>query len=567
MAHLIHIFLHLALFQNTARAASPVDIAWSPQAQGPEGPWFAVRTWIGTRNTSIDLYPASSGASNVLGVDYCRNKKGQSTCNANPQGYWDPSTSKPPASNALYSLSGPQPWMVPLSGTSPGGILTDWQQIPTRGGGNISAYLGFDVVVDGGYTLGSPAQTYNYDLGTLSLGYMQTGLNQAGNSTVAVNVSPNVFYNTGRIPSASYGLHYGSVTAKVPPSLVYGGYDKAHVLGPIISQKFGSNGETQLQLGDVGLGTATGGQPSSFLNKSQSGLLTTDSTGPSVITVSINPGLPYMVLPRATCSNITQGLPLIYNPNYQIWEWNISDPEYTRIIAGANFLSFTFTQLGTPDVMIKVPFQLLNLTLSSPLSSNNIIYFPCLASSGSQYALGRAFLQAAFYGGNWMPNAPLSGSTTPGTWFLAQAPGPNMTASTITAIADDATQVTSASQRWEESWGGAWRPLPANSPSPSATTTASGVNGTVQHPPVPTGLSVGAQVGIAVPVALVVLAVVAGVGLWLKKRHKAKMAWQDPPPAYVPGPAGKASAANFVEMPTALPPREMPGTIPRFEMA
>ena len=145
-----------------------------------------------------------------------------------------------------------------------------------------------------------------------------------------------------------------------------------------------------------------------------------------------------------------------------------------RIVTSPAYLSFTFrmNRSDSQNMTINVPFKLLNLILEEPLTHTLIQYFPCRPlTNGGSYTLGRAFLQAAFVGVNWQ-------SDLNGSWFLAQAPGPNTPSSTAVAtpIGFSDTSISSSSNQWIDSWKGSWTVLDESSS--SSNTTAAGSDAT-----------------------------------------------------------------------------------------
>ncbi|PWY78243.1 hypothetical protein BO70DRAFT_397494 [Aspergillus heteromorphus CBS 117.55] len=159
---------------------------------------------------------------------------------------------------------------------------------------------------------------------------------------------------------------------------------------------------------------------------------------------------------QATCDAIASELPVTYQSDYGLYFWSTSDQKYSQIVTASTYLGFTFRKdfLNDANMTIKVPFALLNLTLDTPLVDNPTPYFPCMGTDGT-YVLGRAFLQAAFVGVN-------RGTGTK-NWFLGQAPGPNMGASTPTTIEVADTTISGSSSSWEDSWMPYWTELPASS--------------------------------------------------------------------------------------------------------
>lgn len=237
----------------------------------------------------------------------------------------------------------------------------------------------------------------------------------------------------------------------------------------------------------------------------------------------MNPGAPYLYLPNSTCAAIAQHLPVTYNFGKALYFWNVSDPHYARIVTSPTYLSFVFRG-SSGNLTIKVPFQLLNLTLEAPLVSTNTAYFPCQPPRGPEcrYSLGRAFLQAAFIGVNWS----IAGESQ---WFLAQAPGPNTDPNPQSATYTGPLPI-GLGKEWADTWSGFWTSLPTPtrtsitaSKTASATPLGSGLPSSpapVPSTPSSNSLSGGAIAGIAIGGACAVL-FTAAIGIWFFQRSKA----------------------------------------------
>ncbi|OQE94905.1 hypothetical protein PENNAL_c0003G04939 [Penicillium nalgiovense] len=353
-------------------------------------------------------------------------------------------------------------------------------------------------------------QTYNgkkypVTLGTLSLGGTKPTHVVQGNTFNMVTAWEHWNQSaTLSIPSYSWGMHIGSVEPDIPGSLMLGGYDQSRVLNQVSSQQVdpvNNIGALKISLEDIGIGVATGGSPFGFQN--QSGLFrwgnSTTTRGKSV---EVDPVLPYLYLPKDTCDAMAANLPITYNEDLNLYFWNTDDDAYQNITSSPAYMSFTFEKGARNDqnMTIKVPFQLLKLTLQEPLVEENTTYFPCYPSDS--YTLGRAFLQAAFIGVNWHEG---NGS---GKWFLAQAPGPAIGTGNQQTIGVNDDSVEASKNSWEASWDGYWVPLPSNKSSDQSESSSS--------------LSTGTKAGIGIGCAIAVLGFV-GILTWLciTRRKKA----------------------------------------------
>jgi hypothetical protein len=350
-------------------------------------------------------------------------------------------------------------------------------------------------------------------------------------------------------PSNSFGLHIGSVTPKVSGSLYFGGYDSLRIVGPISTQ----NGHPDtIDLIDISLSVIDGSSPWDSAAPLTGLLQAGNSTIGPALPVMVLPQAPYLNLPSSSCSAIAALLPVTYSAQLGLYLWNTSAPAYPRIVSSASALSFTFRRdtLNTQNLTIHVPFSLLNLTLTAPLVSAPTPYFPCNAASRGHYSLGRAFLQAAFFGVNW--DAPNNAAV----WWLAQAAGPGaVTQTNVKNIAINDTSITASGNAWKESWKGFWTPLSAAQvsdpitpttvvPTASATPTAPAITASQAASAAGGGLGTGAIAGIAIGGAAALLFLSAGVFFFLRRRKR-----QNPDnrlSGFVPGETAESSGQPFV---------------------
>ncbi|KAJ2992632.1 hypothetical protein NUW58_g2100 [Xylaria curta] len=265
--------------------------------------------------------------------------------------------------------------------------------------------------------------------------------------------------------------------------------------------------------------------------------------------MAINPSLPYIYLPRGTCEAAAANLPVTWNENLGLYTWDTNDPKYEQIVRSSAFLGFSLVDRNRMHFVIKVPFRVLNLTLTPPMVDNPTQYFPCKPSNSSQYAgfwqLGRAFLQAAFVGVTYEHS----------TAFLAQAPGPNGDGSVLKEISREASEIESSNIEWfQRSWNSSWMVLEETGPeSPSRGPTT----------PITKALSPGAIGGITVgSVAFVIVLATVSILWWRFKRRSAAAKLL---PVYTPEPTATIGKSRF-ELPISerlnvlgeIIPAEMP---------
>ena len=354
----------------------------------------------------------------------------------------------------------------------------------------------------------------NLEVGALALGaddqkqVFTTGSEVEGEDAIEAWIFPGYLYNKRRTRSYSYTLHIGSTAFDYPGSLIYGGYDKGRAIGPGTS--YGDSWPTLL---DIELGAITGGSP--FDSETKDSLLLTKSGTHDSISTNIDPLVPYLHLPKQTCDNLAKYLPVNFDSKSGYYLWDTQDPTYANITTSAAYLGFKYPPAtgDTDDVTIKVPFQLLVLNLTSEASGRSGLtqYFPCMPyePNDGNYILGRAFLQAAFWGRNFNQHV---------SW-LAQAPGPGTSKSGLghqpmdIENADTVLDFYEGDSYLKDSWSEYWTPL-ADDKSDTDSSGGNGGNGG--------GLSLGAKVGIGIGAAAVVVLLLALLAFCLIRRRKSR---------------------------------------------
>lgn len=522
-------------------AVQPFEIEWSAGKFGPDGPWQAVEVNVGNPPQKIALYPGGVFQSHLLTLDVCKNTTISPLCYATVAGVYDPGSSTT-ALDELIQFPATVDFTEDSLAVEGETGISGLDQMDIGQGviiPNVTLDLHNDIA-----TIYPDGTAYPIELGTFALGFTAT-VNQSFTSNNGLPINSTLipgYLNTDsvpenqRTPSNSFGLHIGSVSPEVPGSLHFGGYDQRRIVGDITTQ----NGHPDtIDLIDISLVVHEGASPWSDSAPLTGLLRSGNATMAPALPVKIIPQAPYLNLPASSCSAIAAFLPVIYSKKYGLYLWDTASPAYHRIVSSATSLSFTFRRdtLNTANITIHVPFPLLNLTLSAPLVTSPTPYFPCNAESRGHYSLGRAFLQAAFFGVNWQATSQSA------VWWLAQAAGPGLiTQNNIQNIEIGDTVIKASANDWKQSWDGFWTPLTTkavvspikpstvpttSSPSQESTaSTTSGISGTSEtlpdDKPQAATLGIGAKVGIAVGGALVFAAIVGFAIFCALRRRKAK---------------------------------------------
>ena len=506
----------LCLFVCIVNAAKNFVVPWSKAQYGPDGPWQAVQIIVGGNDSSltigaqnhsnVDVLPGGYYGSMIISTNACQPYPNTS-CGVG--GVWDPALASSP------TIFYPPSFIDPSYGLEAVGETEIIQAITINGrsiwnASIVSATIA-NITNPDGSVRGVP-------LGNLALGadgaqtQVFTLSDTKANDEIVSWIFPGALYNQSIIPSYSYGLHIGSAQFNYPGSLVFGGFNKGRVIGPATSFT------DTLPLLDIGIGVEEGESPFDFTSKQ--GLLISNTSQVGPMAVSPDPLAPYLSLTDQTCKAITDLLPVTFDTKSKYYLWNTNDPKYKAIVSSPAYLSFTFPPApgDSANVIIKVPFALLNLTLESPIISTSAQYFPCRAftpGGGDYLRLGRAFLQAAFLGRNWNTH----------TSWLAQAPGPGVGKNGLgdynTDIEDGAQTLDTFNNTslFTQSWAMYWTvtgQVNATGITPTAVSTSS------QSSKPPSGLSAGVKAGIGIGVAAVALTALGLLILWWRSKRSRK---------------------------------------------
>lgn len=469
----------------------------------------------------MDVYPASLGESILKGAEYCNNEP--SSCPALQAGLFDSANSRTIVEGFPNDETIIDNWGSGSALRQTGEVRRVLDTItmyvaqnntpPSGNDSETSLFIANATIkLVEEESIGLPSGlTYSPPVGMVSLGGSRRHATYDENVIGAV--LPGRLAAQNIIASNSFGLHYGSADLKLGGSLVWGGYDKSRLIGEVGAFDVFEPGVRDLlvpPLTDVQIGVLEGASP--FSEESYSNLLLFNDSTKAMQPAIINPIVPYIFMSPATCDSIAEHLPVTLQPRLGLYTWNVEDPQFARIVNSPAYLAFVFSnnRPGTTNgnLTIRVPFSLLNLTLEPPIVPSRQLYFPLRPFHSldglENYYLGRAFLQAAFLGVNWDQE----------TYFLVQAPGPDVEPQDVQQVTrTDTTLESRSANELMNSWRRHLTPLQASRNDSSNTTTSSG--------PVPTAsesrLSNGVVAGIAIAAIASALGVLLG-GIFLYRR-------------------------------------------------
>ncbi|KAF4970177.1 hypothetical protein FSARC_2774 [Fusarium sarcochroum] len=505
-------FFFFTLFASILLASAeltPREVKWTDNTFGPDGPWRAVNVQMGYNEKNIALYPGGTWETWLISDDYCE----RGTCYASKAGTYDKRTGDRSGMNLLVELD------------------NFIQGLDLEG--DVSIRYRDDITISGINTINESialldaqkikypgGQTAPFFAGCLSLGgtrsVNQSFLQPDGAPATNASMPPGWLWENEYTASNSYGMHIGSVNPSMSGSLWFGGYDQNRVVGEILSLT-GSPRDEGITLWDIAIEGV--GDHSPFTSKSKDDLLAKgNSSMGSGLKVTVDGCSPYLTLPKSTCDNIADNLPVSFDEDLGLYLWDTKSEKYKEIVSSATALTFSFISASNTDpIKIRVPFMHLNLTLSEPIVDDPVPYFPCHVNGKGTYVLGRAFLQDAFIGANWHPNS--------NTWWLAQAPGPKVqaTSNVVSIEAKDKT-IKKGGNDWKASWREVWDDEQAPSSTPTKDASPSTPTADEEKEDQEEPISMAAKIGIGIGAAAVVVALGLGVlfFFWRRRKNQAK---------------------------------------------
>lgn len=389
--HLLDIIQDTTLIQIHKMSAKALSFTPSHHFDGNNGKWSSFIIRVGSPEQDFRVLPAPcTGAIFVPGPMGCEGSSGAPVDCADFRGV-DPDHYLGFQSNVS------QTWHAIEKGTT---------EIARNLGVNSTAYFGTDSVGlmvqnSGGPTMKDQVVGSLTDNRPFFVGFF--GLSpKPFNFTNFMNPYPSyltTLRDAGGIPSLSYGYTAGAnysmshclprtyltaiETPKVLSSLTLGGYDESRFEPGVVTFPFDMNDDqpTSVLLQDI---------------RSDRPLNDTRSILPEVLYVQIDFTLPYLWLPNDTCDRIASIFNLEYNSERNLYL--IGEDTHAENTRNNLNLSFDLGPSRNPSerVSIDLPYAAFDLQASWPMCNVTTRFFPMKRAIGSQYILGRAFMQEAY---------------------------------------------------------------------------------------------------------------------------------------------------------------------------
>ncbi|KAM3498249.1 hypothetical protein MY10362_008421 [Beauveria mimosiformis] len=306
--------------------------------------------------------------------------------------------------------------------------------------------------------------------------------------------------SNGIIGTETASMNLASARLQQRASFILGGYDESRSLGlpgvwPLYANSYG-----EILLRDLTLGVEEGGSP--FQNDTavtkdaplsiwqglggdEAGIRSGKAQGAAEgsARIYVDAGAPSIYLPRGNCEAAAKRLPVTWRDDIGYYTWNVDDPQYKQIVSSPAYLGF------------------------SPIVSTPTQYFPCHSteSASGTWLLGRAFLQAVFYGVDYEKKQR----------WIGQGPGPGQQQMVVkTWPTGTDTFQASPADSYASTWRKHWTVLPEGRDETSTQKPGNHTSGS--------GLSGGIIAGIVVG-SVVLLAILAGALWWwfMRKRRNA----------------------------------------------
>ncbi|KAL8910796.1 MAG: hypothetical protein Q9171_003932 [Xanthocarpia ochracea] len=193
------------------------------------------------------------------------------------------------------------------------------------------------------------------------------------------------------IPSVSFGYTAGAPyrLKKVLGSLTLGGYDQSRFTPNNMTFSFAPDTDRDIVVGIQ-----------SITSIDQDG--TTQDLLPTGINAYIDSTIAQIWLPLEACKLFESAFGLTYDSENQLYP--VNDTLHEKLLGQNASITFTLgnSDSGGQSIDITLPYDSFDLQAKPPFAANTTRYFPLQrAANGTQYTLGRTFLQEAYLTVDW----------------------------------------------------------------------------------------------------------------------------------------------------------------------
>ncbi|USW48894.1 Putative aspartic peptidase A1 family, aspartic peptidase domain superfamily [Septoria linicola] len=330
-----------------------VPFVWQPRLNWSrnDGNWSTFSISVGTPAQTFHVFPSTVGAEvwipmvegcSQYAIVNCGAVRGVLPFDGAPSSGFQPNESSSWQEIGIYSLGLEES----LYGPDDSGLYgLDVVALGSSGASFTQTIAGF--------------ATSNFWLGVLGLGVVPAAFDVKEQNVEGVLTT---MVDKSLIPSQSYGYSAGAAYRSAAGGIVLGGYDQSAFTPSNVNFDLYFSGSRSLTASLRGV----------VVSNSLQGTVSLP-TGP--YNMSIDSTISQLWLPRAMCDSLEEFLGLSYDDA---------------------------TQLTNVTTTIELPYAAFDQQLDAPLFENQQRYFPMKrGANGSQFVLGRAFLQEAYIVTDW----------------------------------------------------------------------------------------------------------------------------------------------------------------------
>lgn len=355
--------------------ATPIVVEPSGDFTGDDGPWSSFLISVGNPPQQLQVLVSTEVSSTWVIAPQACGSAYPANCTGARGGAYDSTKSSTWNVNALYSLGEETNLGDPYNdNTQIGNFGYDTIGVPGQSG---AANVSLDNQVI------AAIETNTYYLGNLGLSAQNITFNPDSSDT-----SPSFLgslKNENLIPSLSFGYTAGASYRQngTNGSLTLGGYDASRFTPNDVTFNFAPVVTRQLVVSLQSVTYSNSNTKTPLLSQGINALV--DST------------VPYLWLPESTCAAFQQAFGLTLDPIHNLYTVNDSSHEANIKQNASIVFQLSNSLTGGPSINITLPYASFDLVATAPLVSSQTRYFPLQrGSDGTQYTLGRAFLQESF---------------------------------------------------------------------------------------------------------------------------------------------------------------------------